>query len=455
MQAVVASRGLVSVALAAMVGLALISRLPFPDENNLLQFVRLNTPIVFYGIKWTYLAMLFTTPYIGVSLLLSLAYIFIGRKAAPVVGGKLPPYPEPAMREKLFLVIGELHHPRRPEPVEDPRWLVIADRGLFTGLAVFGAVGSGKTSGVILPAVEQLLSYKAHDPGRRIGGLVLEVKGDLCRRLHAILVNVDRVDDYIEVNLEGEWRYNPLHNDQDAYASAFGIASLLNNLFGRGKEPFWQQAYTNLVKFIILLHKVLYDYVTLFDVYECAINPKLLEQKIEEGERRFSGEYLSIEVEAFQEHPALDEYAFVLDKKAKRLKAPHSRALRSYLESSGIPYVSQTENGQVVDGVACDEKKYHQFEAVKRWFYQDWARIQPKLRTSIIEGISVFLSLFDDNPDVKRVFCPPKAAYDVQANKDRRYGTPLPPWRDLFGSGSVLTLNFPVSLNPGLARTIG
>ena len=41
------------------------------------------------------------------------------------------------------------------------------------------------------------------------------------------------------------FRFNPLHNDLDAYALAYGIASLLNNLFGRGKEPFWQQAYTN------------------------------------------------------------------------------------------------------------------------------------------------------------------------------------------------------------------
>ena len=37
-------------------------------------------------------------------------------------------------------------------------------------------------------------------------------------------------------------------------------------------------------------------------------------------------------------------------------------------------------------------------QAVKRWFYDDWRRIEPKLRTSIVEGISVFLSLFDDNP---------------------------------------------------------
>ena len=49
---------------------------------------------------------------------------------------------------------------------------------------------------------------------------------------------------------ESEYRYNPLHNDLDAYALAYSIASLLNNLFGKGKEPFWQQAYTNLVKFI-------------------------------------------------------------------------------------------------------------------------------------------------------------------------------------------------------------
>jgi hypothetical protein len=46
----------------------------------------------------------------------------------------------------------------------------------------------------------------------------------------------------VEVNLNAEYRYNPLYNDLDAYASAYNIASLLNNLFGKGKEPFWQQA---------------------------------------------------------------------------------------------------------------------------------------------------------------------------------------------------------------------
>src|SRR5258707_5986831 len=125
----------------------------------------------------------------------------------------------------------------------------------------------------MFPYAEQLLSYKANDPDQCIGGIVLEVKGDFCRKVKQFLDRHGRGEDYIEISLDSEFRYNPLHNNLDAYALAFNIASLLNNLFGRGKEPFWQQAYTNLVKFIILLHKVAYDYVTLFNVYECAIDP--------------------------------------------------------------------------------------------------------------------------------------------------------------------------------------
>ena len=74
--------------------------------------------------------------------------------------------------------------------------------------------------------------------------------------------------------------------------------------------------------------------------------------------------------------------------------------------------------------------KRAQFEAVKRWFEDDWMRIEPKLRTSIVEGISVFLSLFDDNPKVKHTFCPPKDMYDPDANPDGIHGMPLPPLAD-------------------------
>src|SRR3989454_864501 len=88
----------------------------------------------------------FSTPIIGCSMLFSILYIFFVRPSESVVLNPLPPYPKVTERDRLFLVVGGLHHPKRPEPVEQPRWLMIPDRGLFTGVAIFGAIGSGKTS---------------------------------------------------------------------------------------------------------------------------------------------------------------------------------------------------------------------------------------------------------------------------------------------------------------------
>ena len=64
------------------------------------------------------------------------------------------------------------------------------------------------------------------------------------------------------------------------------VSSLLNQLFGKGKEPFWQQAYTNLVRWIIELYRVFPErWVTLQEVYRCAIDPELFAAKIEEAEK--------------------------------------------------------------------------------------------------------------------------------------------------------------------------
>jgi len=150
-----------------------------------------------------------------------------------------------------------------------------------------GAVGSGKTASCMYPFGEQILAYRAEDPDRRIGGLILEVKGDFCGKVQEILARHGRAGDYVE-SASNPSTVTTRFITTRCLCPCYNIASLLNNLFGRGKEPFWQQAYTNLVKFIILLHKVAFDYVTLFDVYECAINPDLLESKIKEAERGLS-----------------------------------------------------------------------------------------------------------------------------------------------------------------------
>ncbi|MGB2667509.1 MAG: hypothetical protein WAK48_26145, partial [Candidatus Acidiferrum sp.] len=389
-QRILQARNFFASLLAAATGMALYFRTPFPDSNLFLQVMALRGHHAFLFFKYSYMLFLYTTPYILYSILLSGVYIFALKAGSKIRAGRLPLYSEPRKRTELSLVVGEVHQPRKQVPSETPHWLEIPERGLFTGIAIVGAVGSGKTAACMYPFAEQILAYRADDPDRRIGGLILEVKGDFCAKVRDILARHGRAEDFVEISLESDYRYNPLHNDLDAYALAYNIASLLNNLFGRGKEPFWQQAYTNLVKFIILLHKVAFDYVTLFDVYECAINPDLLESRIEEAQRRLiEADFALLWKEEYLKYPRdLAPFRFRLEQESNRYRAPLTPGLIAVLKDKRLQW--EAENGSRKNPVPVRKKA--QLEAVKRWFFNDWRRIEPKLRTSIVEGISVFLS---------------------------------------------------------------
>ena len=94
-------------------------------------------------------------------------------------------------------------------------------------------------------------------------------------------------------------------------------------------------------------------------------------------------------------------------------------------------------------------------------------KLDPKLRTSCVEGISSFLSLFDME-DVADIFCPKAPAKERAAEGEEdgngdsrppvgkaRMRRHLPPLDELIESGKVLALNMPAGSNPALARAIG
>jgi hypothetical protein len=451
-RAAIEHRFVISLALSAVVGAAGLRAWPFPSDHALLGLIQAQRPTLYAGFAYTYATVWFSTPFVLLNIVGSFMYVFVIRTTRRVQSAPLPPYPPVATRDDLFVVLGEQHRPVSEHAAAEPRWLIIPERGLYTGMVIVGAVGTGKTSACMYPYVEQLIGYRANDPARKIGGLVLEVKGDFCQHVRDLLARHGRADDYIEVSLTSKYRYNPLHNDLDAYALAYGIATLMTNLFGRGKEPFWQQASTNLVKFVILLHQVLDDYVTLFQVYEHVINPDKLRTRIADGERRFTARNRRLIVDKrehlFGDMPGIWTWHDTDD--GMEMWTYYARDVAEALDAVKIGYHLQDIPVDVRE-----VEKAAQFEAVKRWFEDDWMRVEPKLRTSIVEGISVFLSLFDDNPRVKHTFCPPKATYDPAANPNAIHGVPLPPIAELIDQGKVIALNFPIAMNPGLARALG
>ncbi len=143
--------------------MALYFLTPFPEDNIFLRGMAIRSAPAFIFFKYSYTLFLYATPYIAYSILLSGTYIFALKAGRKIRAGKLPLYPAPRKRADLSLVVGEAHHPRKQRPSEKPRWLVIPERGLFTGIAIIGAVGSGKPANCMYPFAEQILAYRDED----------------------------------------------------------------------------------------------------------------------------------------------------------------------------------------------------------------------------------------------------------------------------------------------------
>ena len=52
-------------------------------------------------------------------------------------------------------------------------------------------------------------------------------------------------------------------------------------------------------------------------------------------------------------------------------------------------------------------------------------------------------------------FLPPEGHGRSGPEPDEVHGTPLPPLTDLIEQGKIVALNFPIAMNPGLARALG
>jgi hypothetical protein len=444
-------RFVLSIGLATATGIILRACFLWPEGDPLLRLVALERPALYKVAEHGYELFLFTTPFLLFSMIFSLLYVHVGRRRLETVAGALPPYPDPEQRQRLSLVLGEVHQQLTPSPSANPRWLSVPERGLYTGLAVIGSTGSGKTRALILPAMRQLFGYRAADPEKKLSGVVLEVKGDLCGHLKSLLRDCGRADDFIDVSLNGSIRYNPLNNSLDPYAQAFNIASVIISIWGAGKEPFWQQSYTDLVRYVIMLHRVRDGYVTLLDVFRTVISAgKLEDMLIEIGARFSSVAYVGLSQEAYQAHaPLLAPFSFELNATTNQYMAPWGQELEQLLtEHTDCEAAVYSRNSY-------DPEQQDRWRSVHYWYWEHWKFFRSEVKTSIVQGIEVFLSLFETDPDVRRVFCPPKELYVCLPCPSDPHGKVLRPFEELIEQGKIVGLDFPVALNPALAKVIG
>src|ERR1041385_2869753 len=135
----------------------------------------------------------------------------------------------------------------------------------LTGVCVFGATGSGKTSG---PAKHLAYGYLAAG----FGGLVLCAKKEERRQWQAWAAETGRADDLVIIDAGGKWRFNFIDweasRPEEGGGLAINIVNLLDEIAGaisggggpaeggRGDNKFWEDALhhlnTNLVELVLL-----------------------------------------------------------------------------------------------------------------------------------------------------------------------------------------------------------
>ena len=263
-----------------------------------------------------------------------------GRRSA------LPPYPfDPSV---VQLVLGE-EHEKNGARCGRPRWRVLPEKGMCTGILVTGATGSAKTSAAQYPYTAQLIRLHAHDPDRKLGGLIIDAKGNYADFVREQCAQAGRRDDYYEISLESGVRYNIVGRpDLEAPALGGHIADMIQNVQGKStQDPFWHQEAKDLATQVIRVVRLAQGREpTMVDLYRLATSVTL-----------------------FADWLALAEI--------------------------------RVHNGQG------DPAEY---QALEFWQKQKNAGLDPKLQRSIAAGLNGVCSLFDV-PSIREVFAPaPEAA---------------------------------------------
>jgi hypothetical protein len=224
----------------------------------------------------------------------------------------LPPYPFDSNTTQL--VIGEKHH-QDGSRSEQPGWLVLPEKGMYTGVLITGATGSAKTSAAQYPFTAQLIHLHSDDPARKMGGLIIDAKGNYADFVRDQCALAGRLGDYYEVSLTSGVRWN-IVGRPDLNAAALGghIADMIENVQGTSlADPFWHQEAKDLASQVIRVLRLAEGREpTMATLYRAATSYEAFEDYVKLAEKRVS---------TGEQHDELASIKFWLEAKAAKLDA--------------------------------------------------------------------------------------------------------------------------------------
>lgn len=146
--------------------------------------------------------------------------------------------------------------------------IIIPEKGLYQNILITGAIGSGKTSSAMYPITKQIINYKSNSL-KKLGMLILDVKGNYYSQVLNFAKDCDRLDDVIPIQISGKYKYNPLNNiSLKPTVLANRLKTILLLFSPNNAESYWlDKAETILAEAIKLCRLYNNNYVTFIEIH--------------------------------------------------------------------------------------------------------------------------------------------------------------------------------------------
>ena len=208
---------------------------------------------------WKYLKILYVITFIFSNLVIS---SFIYKIIFPKKISNTKTHIQQTNENELNLLIGE--------DAKTKEKIYLPESGLYQNFLITGTIGSGKTSSAMYPFTEQLIKYNSKNTDKKIGILILDVKGNYYRQVKQYAEKYNLIEDLKVIELGGSETYNPLHKpDLKPSILANRLKTILELFSDNNSESYWldkaEQILTEAIKLCRLYNN---GYVTFEEIHK-------------------------------------------------------------------------------------------------------------------------------------------------------------------------------------------
>ena len=156
-------------------------------------------------------------------------------------------------------------------------------------------LGLGKTSSAMYPFTKQLIEFSHSNHKKKIGMLILDVKGNYYRKVLEYAQTYNRLDDIIVIEVNGKIKYNPLHKPElKPYVIANQLKTILTLFSPNNSESYWldkaEEVLREAIKFCRLYNS---NYVTFDEIHKLITQEDYYSEKVALMRSRFQNNLLS------------------------------------------------------------------------------------------------------------------------------------------------------------------